>query len=127
MDKKPNINYNYSSVYSLQYLTKNVNQEIKFNEIFYEINGHNYTFNKSLQGKFLVDYNYIISNENFFNEIKNNFFDNYINDNICFVDKNETYKKSKDADEQLIHMIICDKKNFKIWINLQIYISFIEN
>jgi len=66
-----------------------------------------------LQGQFLVDYNYIISNEEFFNVIKNNFFDKYINDNICFVDKNETYKKSKDADEQLIHMIICDKNKFK--------------
>jgi len=113
IDKKPNINYNYSSVYSLQYLTKNVNWEIKFDEIYYKINGQNYTFNKSLQGQFLVDYNYIISNEDFFNEIKNNFFDKYIKDNICFVVKNETYKKSKDADEQLIHMIICDKNKFK--------------
>ena len=126
MDKKPYINYNYSSVYSLQYLTKNVNWEIKFDEIYYEINGRNYTFNKSLQGQFLVDYNYIISNEDFFNEIKNNFFDKYINDNICFVDKNETYKKSKDDNEQLIHMIICDKNKFKDMMNKFPNIYFIH-
>jgi len=107
------INYNYSSVYSLPYLTKNINWEIKFDEISYKINEQNYIFNKNLQGQLLVDYNYIISNEYFFNNIKNNFFNKYINDNICFVNKNQTLKKSKDADKQLINMIICDKNKFK--------------
>ena len=106
-------NYNYSSVYSLPYLTKNINWEIKFDEISYKINEQNYSLNKSLQGQLLIDYNYIISNEDFFNNIKNNFFNKYINDNICFVDKNQTLKKSKEADKQLINMIICEKSKFK--------------
>ena len=103
----------YTSIYSLPYITKQINWEIKFDEIYYETNNLKYTFNTSLQGQFLIDYNYIICNIDYFESIKNNFFNKYINEKICYIDKNETIKKKKKTDIQMINVIICDKSRFK--------------
>ena len=103
----------YTSIYSLPYITKQINWEIKFDEIYYETNNMKYSFNSSLQGQFLIDYNYIICNIDYFNSIKNNFFNKYINEKICYIDKIETFKKKKKTDTQMINVIICDKIRFK--------------
>jgi len=103
----------YTSVYSLAYTMKQINWEIKFDEIYYEINNIKYSFNASLAGRFLIDYNYIICNIDYFDCIKNNFFNKYINEKICYIDKNETLKKKKRTDIQIINTIICDKSRFK--------------
>ena len=103
----------YTSVYSLPYIMKQINWEIKFDEIYYESNNIKYSFNSSLTGQFLIDYNYIICNIDYFDSIKNNFFNKYINENICYIDKNETIKKKKKKDIEMINVIICDKSRFR--------------
>ena len=108
-----NNNSDYSTIYSLPYIMKNVDWEIKFDEIYYEINNQNYSFDKYIQGNFIIDYNYIISNKDFFDSIKNNFFNKYINEGICYLDKNETLKKTKKTDIRILNIIICDKNKFK--------------
>ena len=103
----------YNSIYSLAYIMKQIDWEVEFDEIYYEINNLKYSFNSSLQGQFLFDYNYIICNIDYFNSFKNNFFNKYINENICYIDKNETIRKNKKSDIQMINVIICDKSRFK--------------
>ena len=112
-----NININndneYTTIYSLPYIYNKKNWEIKFDEIYYYINSQNYSFFTYIQGNFLIDSNYIICNNDYFNSIKNNFFNKYINEGICFLDKNETIKRTKKTDIQMINVIICDKNKFK--------------
>ena len=108
-----NNNSDYTSDYSLPYIYKNVNWEIKFNEIYYYINNKNVSFFNEIQGLFLIDYNYIISNIDYFESIKQNFFNSYINKGICFIDKIQTKKRERISNKQYLNIIICDKNKFK--------------
>ena len=109
-----NINNNdYISDYSLPYILQNVDWEIKFNEIYYHHNNKNISFFNETQGLFLIDYNYIICNIDYFDSIKKNFFNDYINKGICFIDKIHNIKRKRLSNIQLLNIIICDKKKFK--------------
>ena len=85
-----NLNKEFYTIYSLKTFS-NSDYEIKFDEAYYNINNQNYTFNKFIQGIFIIDYDYIISNEDYFNSIKNSFFSQYIEQDICFIDKRTRY------------------------------------
>ena len=102
-----------ATVYSLPYIYNKNNWEIQFDEIYYTINNQNISFNKYIQGLFLVDNDYIICNKDYFENITNNFFNKYINESICYIDKNQTVKRTKKTDIQKINVIICDKNKFK--------------
>ena len=103
----------YNKTYTAEYGYKNKNWEIKFNEIYYNINKQNFSFFNDIQGKLVIDHDYIVGNNEYFNSILENFFNKYINEGICFIDKNKTLKKTKKSDYQLINVIICDKNKFK--------------
>lgn len=109
------INYHSenTTIYSLPYIYKTINWEVKFDEIYYSINNNNFSFYKYIQGYFLIDFNYIICNIDYFNSIKENFFNKYIHEGICYIDKNETLKRTKKTDIQKLNIIICDKNRFK--------------
>jgi hypothetical protein len=111
-----NVNNNsddYASTYSLKYIYDNTKWEIKFDEIYYNQNNQNISFFSDIQGQLAVDYDYIISNKDYFNSIKTNFFDNYINEGICYIDQNETLKRKSKKDKRVFNIIICDKNKFK--------------
>ncbi len=108
-----NNTYNYASTYSSPYGYKTLNWEIKFDEIYYNKNNQNISFFDNIQGQIAIDYNYIISNKDYFNNIKTNFFDKYINEDICYIDKNETLKRISKKVISLLNIIICDKNKFK--------------
>ena len=103
----------YNKTYSVEYGYKNKNWEIKFNKIYYNLNKQDFSFLSDIQGKLVVDHDYIICSINYFNSILNNFFNKYINEGICHIDKNQTLKKTKKDDYQLINVIICNKNKFK--------------
>ena len=103
----------YNKTYSPEYGYKTKNWEIKFNEIYYYINNKNYSFFSNIQGQLIIDYNFIMCNSDYFNSIITNFFNKYINEGICYIDKNETIKKFSQKDTQLINVIICNKNKFK--------------
>ena len=107
------INNEYKTIYSLNTFS-NGDYEIKFDEIYYEIKRQNYSFNRFIQGNFLVDYDYIISNEDYFNSIKNTFFNNYLEKGICFIDKQKKYKKTRKSDMQLLNIIFCSKDQIDV-------------
>lgn len=102
----------YNITHSVEYGIKNRYWEIKFNEIYYYNNKQNYSFFTDIYSQIVIDYNYIICNEDYFNSILNIFFNKYIEKGICFIDKNETSRTGKKKD-QLINIIICDKNKFK--------------
>ena len=107
---------NYATTYSSHYGYKNLNWEITFDEIYYNKNNknnQNISFFENIQGQIAVDYNYIISNIDYFNSIKTNFFDKYINEDICYIDKNEALKRNYEKDNRILNIIICDKNKFK--------------
>ena len=109
-----NINItDYTAIYSVPYIMETTKWEIKFDEIYYKINNENISFFSDIQGQLLIDNNYIICNKYYFNSIKTNFFDKYINEGICYIDKNETLKRTKKTDIRLLNVIICDKNKFK--------------
>ena len=108
------LNSEFSTIYSLKTFS-NSDYEIKFDELYYNINTKNYTFNKFIQGIFIIDYDYIISNDEYFNSIKNTFFSQYITQGTCFIDKSNKYRKTKKKDMQLLNIIFCNKN--KIGIN----------
>ena len=108
------LNSEFSTIYSLKTFS-NSDYEIKFDELYYNINTKNYTFNKFIQGIFIIDYDYIISNDEYFNSIKNTFFSQYITQGTCFIDKSNKYRKTKKKDMQLLNIIFCYKN--KIGIN----------
>ena len=101
-------NNEYKTIYSLNTFS-NGDYEIKFDEIYYEINNQNYSFNKFIQGMFILDYDYIISNEDYFTSIKSTFFNKYLEKGICFIDKQSKYKKTKKSDMQILNIIFCEK------------------
>ena len=103
-----NLNSEFSTIYSLKTFS-NSDYEIKFDEVYYYINNQNYTFNKFVQGIFIIDNDYIISNEEYFNSIKNIFFSQYITQGKCFVDKSNKLKKTKKNNIQLLNIIFCYK------------------
>jgi len=108
-----NLNNEFSTVYSLKTFS-NGDYEIKFDEAYYNINNQNYMFNKFIQGIFIIDYDYIISNEDYFNSIKNSFFSQYIEQGICLVDKSNKFRKTKMNEKQLLNIIFCNKNKIDI-------------
>ena len=88
--------------------------EIKFDEIYYNLNNQNHTFHKFTQGIFVFDYDYIISNEDYFNSIKNIFFNTYLEKGICFIDKQKKYIKTRKYDMQLLNILFCEKNKIEI-------------
>ena len=108
-----NNNNEYKTIYSLNTFS-NSDYEIKFDEIYFEINNKNYSFNKFIQGIFIIDYDFIISNEDYFRSIKDIFFKKYIEKGICFIDKQEKLIKKSKYDIQLLNIIFCEKNKFHI-------------
>ena len=108
-----NLNNEFSTVYSLKTFS-NSDYEIKFDELYYNINNENYTFNKFIQGIFIIDYDFIISNEDFFNSIQKTFFGDYINQGVCFIDKSNILKKTKKNDMLLLNIIFCYKNKINM-------------
>ena len=108
-----NIKNDYKAIYSLNTFS-NMDYEIKFDEIYYNLNNQNYTFHKFIQGIFVIDYDYIISNEDYFNSIKNIFFNTYLEKGICFIDKQKKYIKTRKYDMQLLNIIFCEKNKIEI-------------
>ena len=107
------INNDYKTIYSLNTFS-NSDYEINFDEIYYEMNNQNYSFQKFIKGIFIIDYDYIISNEDYFNSIKNNFFNSYIEKGICFIDKQKKYLKTTKSNMQLLNIIFCEKDKIEI-------------
>ena len=103
----------YNITHSAEYGYKNRFWELKFNEFYYYINKRNYSFFTDIYSQIIIDYNFIICNEAYFNSTKTYFFNKYIEKGICYIDKNETSVKTGKADTRLINVIICDKKKFK--------------
>ena len=108
-----NIKNDYKTIYSINTFS-NSDYEIKFDEIYFEINNKNYSFNKFIQGIFIIDYDFIISNEDYFRSIKDIFFKKYIEKGICFIDKQEKLIKKSKYDIQLLNIIFCEKNKFHI-------------
>ena len=84
----------YNITHSAEYGYKNRFWEIKFNEIYYYINKQNYSFFTDISAQIIIDYNFIICNEAYFNSTKTNFFNKYIEKGICYIDKNKTLIKT---------------------------------
>ena len=103
----------YHSVYSI-YTIYNYNYAMKFDEIYYSINNQNHTFTKYTQGIVSFDYDYILSNEDYFNSIKDTFFSAYFNNGICFIDKSTNKRIGKKFHNHILNIIFCDKKKFGI-------------
>ena len=103
----------YNTTYSAEYGYQNKFWEIKFNEIYYYINKQNYSFFTDISAQIIIDYNYIKCSEAFFNSTKINFFNKYIDKGICKIDKSKNIIKTNRDRNQLINIIICDKKKFK--------------
>ena len=108
-----NTNDEYRSIYSSNTISSS-DYGIKFDEIYYNFNNQNFTYKKFIESIFFIDYDYIISNEDYFNSIKNSFFSKYIENDIWFIDKAEKFKKNKKNDLQILNIIFCEKNKFGI-------------
>ena len=106
-------NNEYKIIYSSKTFS-NSNYGIIFDEIYYFFNNQKYNFLKFIEGIFVIDYDYIIANEEYFDSIKNNFFSKYIENKLCFIDKTKKFIKTKKSDMQLLNIIFCDKSKISI-------------
>ena len=80
--------------------------EISFNSIYYT-NGKNKEIKSKTEKSGLIsfDYNFIIADNEYYNNIYKDYFEEYINKNIC---KNHTVKESYNK----YNVIYCDEKKF---------------
>ena len=80
--------------------------KIEFTQIYYYLNdGNKQKISETKTALFYIENNYIIGSRNYKVSIEENFFNKYLENNIC---RYETDKKSK------YEVIICDKNSFDI-------------
>ena len=118
-DKK---NFNYYDYKNIKVETREIMYawDIKFHKIYFYnnqkllINFKDNIFidsgniNNYLQGELNLDYNYIVTNQEFFKLLKNQFFNDYLTNNIC-VSENVSYLNNAQNPYEVIS---CDKKKF---------------
>ena len=106
-------NNEFKIIYSSKTFS-NSNYGIKFDEIYYHFDNQKYNFLKFIEGIFVIDYDYIIANEQYFDSIKNSFFYKFIENKLCFIDKSKKFIKTKKSDMLLLNAILCDKSKISI-------------
>jgi len=86
------------------YLTSTINWSIKFNKIFFNDSNSEYMCSNNTSVFFVLDYNYISCDEQYYNNIKNYFFKSFLEKNICKEeDISVTY-------EGFNYMIVCSSE-----------------
>ena len=65
------------------YLSSTINWSIKFNKIFFNDSQYEIMCSNDTMIYFVMDYNYISCDEQYYNNIKNYFFKSYLEKNIC--------------------------------------------
>ena len=87
--------------------------DIKFFEIyFYDVYNQKIKINNFYQGDLDIENNYIISTKEYFDLIKEKYFDNYINKKICSVEIVEAEKNLYNMNNNFYQVISCDIDSF---------------
>ena len=77
----------------------------EFTQIYFYMNDTKQKIKESKQGIFAIEYNYIIGNKDYKNKIEEEFFNKYLENNIC------NYEK---INKERIQILICNKTLFDI-------------
>ena len=86
--------------------------ELKFYEIYIIQNNNKIKINNYFQGEIDIETNYIISTKEYFDLIKDNFFNNYINKKICINETFEVGKNFYNLNNDYYEVISCDINSF---------------
>lgn len=103
-----NINYNENILYSVYASPKNIelSWDLLMDKLYYLYNKENY-FMEDIQVHLQINMNYIVSSHQFYESIKNNFFNEYFYYNIC--------KENPAMNGIFEHdVIFCNKEKFGI-------------
>ena len=111
-------NQNFNETYYKSILSENRGYlhtwDIKFFEIyFYDENNSKIKMNNFYQGGFDIETNYIISTKEYFNLIKEKYFNKYIYKNICTIEIIEAEKDYYNINYNYYEIISCNINNFK--------------
>jgi len=86
------------------YLSSTISWSIKFNKIFFNDSQSEYMCSNDTSIYFMLDYNYISCDEQYYNNIKNYFFKSYLEKNICTIESTSvTYEGNN-------YMIVCNSE-----------------
>ena len=89
--------------------------DLKFFEIyFYDYNNNKININNNFQGELDIETNYIISTKEYFNLIKDKFFNDYLNTKICINETVEVGKNFYSITNNYYEVISCDINYFNI-------------
>ena len=97
-----------TDIISVNSIENNINFKVFFYDLLYNKTEIICSDNSLIN--FIVDYNYIISDKEYYEKIKHSFFQKYIDDKICIEKFSYIIYQGK------INMIICDS-NFKKYLN----------
>ena len=87
--------------------------ELKFFDIyFFDNNNNKIKINNYFQGELDIETNYIISTKEYFNLIKDNFFNTYLNKKICINETVEIGKHFYSLNNNFYEIISCDINYF---------------
>ena len=94
-----NVKYNKNEFYKVSPLTskKFINWDIEFNSIYFLLKGTDNEINSKIniqenkKAEIIPEFGFMIAPNNFFESIKNNFFQKYLRQNICFEKKINIY------------------------------------